>query len=294
MRREAGVVLVALVWAAVVCGAQSTTVPDPLPKSGNVPAPCSVAAQPVPCSATPRVAGKPNASEQFPFPGEQTGSSIPLTQGASDPTLSGVAQVPGVPSTISGTAGGASSGANPDAAASGMTTTAFPFPGEEEKSAAVNGSTNAGGGTGAGGSSSSSSSGTSSGGDDAASAGQDGTPDEAGLQDKGSEGTTGRHLLHRVNPVGTKLQTADERVAEDLSVAKFYTDSGNLQGAYLRSQDAVQTTPDDPDAHFALAEAAARLNKREEAIAEYKACLKLDPVDKEAKEARKALERFNP
>jgi Tfp pilus assembly protein PilF len=101
-------------------------------------------------------------------------------------------------------------------------------------------------------------------------------------------------LLHRVNPVGTKLQSVDEREAEDLSVAKFYTDSGDLQGAYLRSQDAVKSAPDDPDAHFALAEAAQRLNKRDEAIAEYKACLKLDPLDKEAKEAHKALERLNP
>ena len=121
-----------------------------------------------------------------------------------------------------------------------------------------------------------------------------GTPDAAGLTDKGSEGAPGRHLLHRVNPVGTKLQTADEREAEDLSVAKFYTETGDLQGAYLRSQDAVKTEPDDPDAHFALAEAALKLNKRDEAIAEYKACLKLDPVDKEAREARKALERLKP
>jgi Tfp pilus assembly protein PilF len=97
-----------------------------------------------------------------------------------------------------------------------------------------------------------------------------------------------------VNPVGTKLQSPDEREAEDLSVAKFYTDTGNLQGAYLRSQDAVKIAPDDPDAHFALAEAALSLKKRDEAIAEYNACLKLDPADKEAKAAHKALERLKP
>lgn len=220
--------------------------------------------------------GKPNATEQFPFPGEESGSSIPLTQGPSEPNLRGTVQ----PSEAAGRA-------------SGKTAEAFPFPGEEEPHAVASGSTTAGGGTGAGGTSSSSSSSSSSG-DDVSAAGQDGSADGAGLQDKGSEGTTGRHLLHRVNPVGTKLQTADEREAEDLSVAKFYTDSGDLQGAYLRSQDAVKTAPDDPDAHFALAEAAGRLNKREEAIAEYKACLKLDPVDKEGKEARKALERLKP
>ena len=285
MRRDAGVVLVAVAWAAVACGAQSTPATNPLAKPDKGPAPCSVAPQPVPCGATPTVAGKPSATEQFPFPGEESGSSVPLTQGAAAPNLSGVPQTPD--------AGGANSGTALGAAGTGKTTPAFPFPGEDEKGAAARGTSGAGGGGEAGSSSSSSSSGSSSG-DDAASAGPDGTPDGAGLQDKGSEGTPGRHLLHRVNPVGTKLQSADQREAEDLSVAKFYSDSGDLQGAYLRSQDAVKTAPDDPDAHFALAEAALKLNKRDEAIAEYKACLKLDPVDKEAKEARKALERLNP
>jgi hypothetical protein len=275
MRKERGVVLVAAAWAAMACMAQSTPATKPLPKPDKGLAPCSVAPQPVPCGATPAVAGKPSATEQFPFPGEESGSSVPLTQGAAAPNVSGVPQTPDAP--------GASSGAASGTAATGKTATAFPFPEEDEKGAA------AGEGPEAGSSSSSSSSG-----DDAAADAPDGTTDGTGLQDKGSEGTTGRHLLHRVNPVGTKLQSADEREAEDLSVAKFYNDSGDLQGAYLRSQDAVKTVPDDPEAHFALAEAALKLNKRDEAIAEYKACLKLDPVDKEAKAARKALARLNP
>ena len=283
MRRDAGVVLVAVAWAAVSCGAQSTPASSPLPKPEKGIAPCSVAPQPVPCGATPAVAGKPNAAQQFPFPGEDSGSSVPLTQGAAAPNLSGVPQTPDAPGVNFGGTTGAASGP----AGAGKTVAAFPFPGEEENGAGT------GGGGSAGSSSSSSSSGSDNGGA-AASAGPDGTPDGAGLQDKGSEGTTGRHLLHRVNPVGTKLQNADEREAEDLSVAKFYTDSGDLQGAYLRSQDAVKTAPEDPDAHFALADAAQRLNKRDEAIAEYKACLKLDPSDKEAKAARKALARLNP
>jgi Tfp pilus assembly protein PilF len=69
---------------------------------------------------------------------------------------------------------------------------------------------------------------------------------------------------------------------------------GNLQGAYMRTQDAVKTAPDDPDAHFALAEIAQKLEKRDEAITEYNTCLKLDPPEKEAKDARKALERLKP
>ena len=117
------------------------------------------------------------------------------------------------------------------------------------------------------------------------------------MKDTGSEGSQtppGRHLLHRVNPIGTKLLTPDEREAEDLDIAHFYTQTGDLQGAYLRSQDAVKTAPDDPDAHFALAEIALKLNKKDEAIAEYTACLKLGPDDKEAKAARKELARLKP
>jgi Tfp pilus assembly protein PilF len=117
------------------------------------------------------------------------------------------------------------------------------------------------------------------------------------LKDEGSEGAAapaGRHLLHRVNPVGTKLQTIDEREQEDLDVAHFYIQTGDLQGAYLRSQDAVKVAPDDSDAHFALAEIALKLNKRDQAIAEYTECLKYDPTAKESREARKALAHLKP
>jgi Tetratricopeptide repeat len=43
-----------------------------------------------------------------------------------------------------------------------------------------------------------------------------------------------------------------------------------------------------------LAEIAQKLNKRDEAIAEYNACLKLDPSEKQVKDARKALARLKP
>jgi tetratricopeptide (TPR) repeat protein len=122
-------------------------------------------------------------------------------------------------------------------------------------------------------------------------------PSKPALADKGSEGaspTPGRHILHRVNPIGTKLQSDDERETEDLNVAHFYISTGDVKGAYLRSQDAVKTSPDDPDAHFMLAETALKLNKKDEAIAEYTACLKLDPIEKEARDAHKALARLKP
>ncbi len=95
-----------------------------------------------------------------------------------------------------------------------------------------------------------------------------------------------------MNPIGTKLQSPEEREAEDIDVAKYYLQTGDTQGAYLRSKDAVSISPDDPDARCALAESALKLNKRDEAIAQFNACLKLDPVEKLAKEAKKELAKL--
>jgi len=257
MRRHLGAMLVAgSVWAACagVVCRAQSTPPNP--------APCTVAPQPVPCSTTPAQPAKPSSVDKFPFPGENSGAGD-----AANPPA------PTAPNSDSTTPNAPGASADPGQK---PPATAFPFPGEPAA-------------TGSGGGSSSSSSSSS---DDAPA-----DPDAAGLKDKGSEGSQtpqGRHLLHRVNPIGTKLQSADEREAEDLDIAHFYTQSGDLKGAYLRTQDAVKTAPDDPDAHFALAEIALKLNKRDEAIAEYTACLKLDPIDKEAKEARKELARLKP
>ena len=203
--------------------------------------------------------------QRFPFPGEGS----PAAPGAGSPR----APVPDAPGV-----GGAGKGDARDE---------FPFPGEPGKPGA------------AGGSGENSSSSSSSSSDDAPAADvmPGDSPDGSGPKGKGSDAGAapqGRHLLHRVNPIGTKLQTDDEREAEDLDIAHYYTQTGNLKGAYLRSQDAVKTAPDDPNAHFALAEIALKLNKRDEAIAEYDACLKHDPADKEAKAARKELARLKP
>jgi hypothetical protein len=105
------------------------------------------------------------------------------------------------------------------------------------------------------------------------------------LKDEGTEGTS----THRKLPKVRKVQTDDERVDEDLNVAKFYMGDENFQGAYLRSKDAVQVQPDYSNAHFALAVAAQKLKKKDEAIAEFKAYLKLDPSGEKSKEAQKAL-----
>ena len=57
------------------------------------------------------------------------------------------------------------------------------------------------------------------------------------------------------------------------------------QGAYLRAKDAVKTQPDYSAAHFALAEIAQKMKKKDEAIAEFQTYLKLDPDGEKAKEA---------
>ncbi len=259
MRRQLGWMLTAAAWTVMPCVAQSTPASNP--------APCSVTPQPDPCGRTPAPGSKPAATQKFPFPGEPGSAGTSPASDSPAPSLSGVPQAP-------------------DSGDAGLTPAAkkdFPFPGEAPKPQA-------------GANPDSSSSSTSSSGDAPAFA-PDADPAAPALTDKGSQGTPatpGRHILHRVNPVGTKLQTNDERESEDLDIAHFYVETGDLKGAYLRSQDAVRTAPDDPDAHFALAGIALKLNKRDEAIAEYNACLKLDPPDKQARDARKALARLKP
>ncbi len=80
-----------------------------------------------------------------------------------------------------------------------------------------------------------------------------------------------------------------DREAEDLDVSKFYLQSGNYLGAYLRAEDAVKSVPDDSEAHYALAEAARKMKKPEEAVKEYKAYLDLEPDGDHVRAARQAL-----
>jgi Tfp pilus assembly protein PilF len=87
-------------------------------------------------------------------------------------------------------------------------------------------------------------------------------------------------------------QTPTEREAEDIKVAAFYQSDGDYRGAYLRGVDAVSIAADDPDAHFALAEAARKLGKLDEAEQNYRKCLALDPVPKTRKAAQAALKEM--
>jgi tetratricopeptide (TPR) repeat protein len=127
-----------------------------------------------------------------------------------------------------------------------------------------------------------SSSSSSSGSDDPAAAPTDDNPTAKGDRPEGTS-------VHRKLPKVKRVQTDDERVDEDLAVAKFYLRDENYQGAYIRAKDAVQVQPDYSDTHFALAEIAQKMKKKDEAIAEYQTYLKLDPDGEKAKAAKKAL-----
>ena len=139
---------------------------------------------------------------------------------------------------------------------------------------------------------------SSSGGDDAPAGSSSRTPDDddvaptsaapnapvkaSALKDFGSHGDTS----------AARAKLAQTRVADDLKVGSFYMKDNNPQGAYLRFKDAVDHAPDDPDARYSLAEAANKLNKRDEAILNYRECLKIDPAGDHDKASRKALQRL--
>ncbi|MCU1223290.1 MAG: Tetratricopeptide 2 repeat-containing protein [Edaphobacter sp.] len=112
-------------------------------------------------------------------------------------------------------------------------------------------------------------------------------PDSAAADDAPDTRSTRKKL-----PKVRKLQSDEDRAAEDLDIAKFYEGKGNLNAAYLRVKDAVKSQPNDPETHFALAEIAQKLKKRDEAIAEFNAYLKLDPDGLKIDAARKAISQL--
>lgn len=155
------------------------------------------------------------------------------------------------------------SGPQPSPAEKGTAAKAFPYPGEGDTTS---------------GSSSSSA--------DAPADSPD--PSKTSSPDTGNSAKSTRRKLPKVE----RIQSDEDRESEDLSVAHFYINVGNLQGAYLRAKDATAMQADDADAHFLLAEVAEKLNKRDEAIAEYRAYLKLDPGGQKTKAVQKALVRL--
>jgi len=244
----------------------SCTFPDETGKMVTWPNCVDPNEKPDPAKAAPAkpAANKPGGNA-FPFPGEQE-SPTPGTPGAAAPAP----QNPALPAPAKPVGN------------------AFPFPGEPESPQPAAGDKPAPGlhdagssGTGSDDSSSSSSSGGETGGEGPL----------TGDDDAAARAAADKRAARRKLPAVPRLSPS-EREDEDLKVAAFYQNDGDYKGAYARALDAVSIAADDPDAHFALAEAARKLGKLDEAETHYKKCLTLDPVPKERKAAEKALKEM--
>ncbi len=223
-----------------------------------------------------------SAAKKFPFPGEPASAQTPPASAA-----------PGSTAAPSAGATDAQAGQG-DVPASKK----FPFPGEQaapDAPGAAPGTPPADGGgplRDAGSSGDSSSSSSSSSGSENPLPPESGSAGPLGDDDPAAKAAADRKAArHKLPPVAR--QSPDEREEEDLSVASFYMNDKNYRGAYLRATDAVEVAGDDPQAHFALAEAARRLGKLDEAMVHYKKCLTLDPVPVTKKAAEKALKEMS-
>jgi len=84
--------------------------------------------------------------------------------------------------------------------------------------------------------------------------------------------------------------TADPaRASQDTRVGLFYLQTHDYKGAYDRFAEASKIDPGDADAVFGLAVSAQHMNRRDEAIRNYRLYLSALPDGPRAKEARKAL-----
>lgn len=230
--------------------------------------PAQSPAQP-PAQGAPAGTAAAPAAKRFPYPGEVQPDEAPVPPPQTSP------QAP-----ASGTAPAAKR---------------FPYPGEEEAPTPSTGRPGQpplqdAGSSGESSSSSSSSSSASSPQDGSSSSSSDhGRGTGGGEEASGDPGAAPPpHRTRRKLPP-VERQSPSEREQEDVQVAGFYIDDGNFKGAYDRAKDAVMLDKTDPSAHLALAESARKLGKLDEAEAEYKQCLALDPVPKERKVAEKAL-----
>jgi tetratricopeptide (TPR) repeat protein len=81
--------------------------------------------------------------------------------------------------------------------------------------------------------------------------------------------------------------------AEDVHVGQFYLNREDYKGAYARFKEATQADPENAEAVYYLAEAARRMNHRDEAVQSYQLYLAALPDGPKAKEAKKALRDLN-
>lgn len=81
--------------------------------------------------------------------------------------------------------------------------------------------------------------------------------------------------------------------ADDVHVGQFYLNREDYKGAYARFKEATRADPENAEAVFYLAEAARRMNHRDEAVQNYQLYLTAVPDGPKAKEAHKALRELS-
>ena len=87
-------------------------------------------------------------------------------------------------------------------------------------------------------------------------------------------------------------QSPEDRATEDIEVARFYQDQGDLPAAYLRAQDAVKQLPRDPESHLLLGQIAQKMKHHDEAVTELNTYLRLEPDGDHVIEVRRLLAMY--
>ena len=97
------------------------------------------------------------------------------------------------------------------------------------------------------------------------------------------------HLCRSFPPADGPVYSSykQPRIAEDLEVGNSYLKERNYRGAEFRFEDALAYQPDNPEAAFKLAEALAKLGRKNEALGAYTRYLQIAPDGVFAKRARK-------
>ena len=257
-------------WMTVVCasGARAQAVPQQqqctyTDEHGKVITIPDCGGQAAAQTAGPASSAGQSPAKQFPFPGETPDANAAPQQGTVSPATS-----PAAP---------AANPVDPNAPPSKR----FPFPGETPSVAAPGEGLQDAGSSGSSNNRDSDSSSSSSSNNGEASSSP--TDDDPAPTPRGN-----RRPLPAV-----ERQSTSEREAEDISVAGFYQNDGNFRGAYERGLDAVSLDEKDPEAHLALALAARKLGKLDEAQKNFKRCLELDPLPKDRRVAEKALKEMS-
>jgi len=104
------------------------------------------------------------------------------------------------------------------------------------------------------------------------------------LLDEGSSDGGGTTEFHPWDP---------HKAAKDIEVGDYYFKRKNYGGAESRYREALLYKANDADATYKLAVCLEKMQRADEAIAEYQTYLKILPSGGEAANAKKAIERLN-